>query len=168
MQAPKKRHIIYPLPSIATTLLHPQINSSAPPKKKTQATSRSKAKHQFTTPRVGLGIVEPQEKCAQSLILYKASNFLIVLQDYVSSLLACSMGLLYHFWILLVHCTDNREQRYCSCTSISFYKTMSASTVSASKSCTQVARCFQRGSTHARTVRENPLSAQLVEAIFQT
>lgn len=164
MQAPQKMTYYLPPPIYCHNFVAPPEYQQRPPPK-TQATSRSKAKHQFTTPRVGLGIVEPQEKHVQycSIMNIKASN----LQDYVSSLLACSMGKMYDFWIFLVRCKDFREQRYCSCTSISFYKMMSASAVSASKSCTQVPRCFQRGSTHARTVRENPLSAQLVEAIFQ-
>ena len=67
----KKTTCSFPPPIYCHNFVAPPITSSPPPpkKKKTQATSRSKAKHQFTTPRVGLGIVEPQEKRAQSWIL---------------------------------------------------------------------------------------------------
>lgn len=132
MQAPKKKHITYPLPSIATTLLHPQLPAASPPtKKNTQATSRSKAKHQFATPRVGLGIVEPRERHVQSWVgkRYKLFDFL--------SKITMPQVCWHVAWVwFLIHCL---EQRCIFVPASVFRKRWSASSrVSASKSCTQV------------------------------
>lgn len=96
----KKTTCSFPPPIYCHNFVAPPITSSPPPKKKKDTGDKPKQSQASIHNSKGRSWDCGTSGKACSIMNIKASNLLIVLQDYVSSLLACSLGMNFDFWYI--------------------------------------------------------------------